>query len=73
MKVVKKSIIIASVAALGLSLAACKKDTTAEPQTDEASEAADAMLDASDAASDKMVAPVGASDAAKTAPAADKK
>lgn len=59
MKVVKKSIIIASVAALGLSLAACKKDTTAEPQADEASEAADAALDASDAA--------------KTATAADKK
>lgn len=73
MKVVTKSIMIAGVAALGLSLAACKKETTAEPQADEASEVADAALDASDAASDKMVAPVAASDAAKTAPAKDKK
>lgn len=66
MKVVKKSIMIASVVALGLSLAACKKDTTAEPQADEASEVV------SDAASDAMVAPVGASGEAKADPAADK-
>ena len=67
MKVVTKSIMIAGVAALGLSLAACKKETTVEPQADEASEVA------SDAASDAMVAPVGASSEAKAAPAADKK
>lgn len=67
MKVVTKSIMIAGVAALGLSLAACKKDTTAEPQADEASEVA------SDAATDAMAAPVGASSEAKAAPAADKK
>lgn len=67
MKVVTKSIMIAGIAALGLSLAACKKETTAEPQTDEASEVA------SDTASDAMVAPVGASSEAKPGPAADKK
>jgi hypothetical protein len=66
MKVVTKSIMIAGVAALGLSLAACKKETTAEPQADEASEVA------SDSATDAMVAPVGASSEAKAAPAAKK-
>ena len=75
MKVLQKSIVVASVAALGLSLAACKKDTATEQQVDEASEAGDAKagaLDASGSASDTMVAPVGPSGGAKAGQAEDK-
>lgn len=57
MKVISKSMLVAGVVALGLSLTACKKNTDAQPQADDASEAAEAAPDASDSAT-AMVAPV---------------
>lgn len=57
MKVLTKSILVSSVMALGLSLAACKKEAAVEPQTDDASEAAEAAPDASESGA-AMVAPV---------------
>lgn len=66
MKVISKSMLVAGVVALGLSLAACKKDTDAQPQADDASEAAEMAPDASDSAA-AMVAPVASPKAEESA------
>lgn len=71
MKVLTRSIVIPSVAALGLSLAACKKDATTELQVDEASEAADATAAAIQKPA-TMAAPEGPSRAVMAGQTEDK-
>lgn len=66
MKVITKSMMISGVVALGLSLTACKKDTDAQPQADDASEASEMAPDASDSAA-AMVAPVASPKAEESA------
>lgn len=72
MKVLTKSLLVASVAALGLSVAACKKDTVPEQQADEMSDASADAMDPSGSASDTMVAPVRPSGEAKDGRAEEK-